>query len=237
MKFIFSLLTLFFCFQSVADELTQVKEDVSRYGHKNEAVLTMAETFLQELETIYERGEGLIESDLHKIYSAVSFAAKKHQFQTRKGPEKLPYIIHPIGVAHHLIHIGHVRDPDMIMGALLHDTVEDTDATFEEIKELFGSRVEGFVRELTDDKSLPKEERKRLQIVNAPHKSAGAAQIKLCDKLYNLTDLLKNPPSDWSQERIDQYFAWAGQVVNALPWVNGFLKKEVDNVIDLYYGL
>lgn len=89
-----------------------------------------------------------------------------------------------------------------------------------------------FVEEVTDDKSLDKAERKHLQIVHAPGKSAGAAQIKLADKLYNLSNLKKNPPPDWDQARIDVYFAWAKEVVDHLPHVNTPLKQTVDNVIN-----
>lgn len=238
MKILFSFFSVLFCLNAsiYADEVQEhskkVQEIVAQYGHQRSEVLKMSETFLDELRAIYNRGEGLIESDLHRIYDAICFAAEKHQFQERKGKGCIPYIIHPIGVAYNLIHIGHVRDPDIIIGALLHDTVEDTGTSFDEIKDSFGSRVEGFVREVTDDKSLPKEERKRLQIVNAPHKSAGATQIKLADKLYNLNDMLKNPPVDWTQERIDQYFVWAKNVVDALPCVNSSLKEAVDNLYD-----
>lgn len=170
------------------------------------------------------------EEDTARLLLALQFATEKHKNQTRKDAAQTPYIVHPIGVANHLLTIGQVRDVDIIIAALLHDTVEDTDTSFEEIATLFGPRVEGFVREVTDDKSLPKQTRKELQISHAPHKSAGAAQIKLADKLYNLTDLRTNPPPDWSEERINAYFSWAQEVVNALPSVNPPLKAAVDQL-------
>lgn len=210
------------------------RTQVAHFSKDHPAVLNQFDLFAQQLVTNYFEGKGFIESDLHHIIEAVSFAAKKHQYQVRKDPFQTPYIIHPIGVAHNLLTIGNVCDSDILIAALLHDTVEDTETSFDEIRVLFGQRVESFVREVTDDKSLEKAERKRLQIEHAPHKSAGAAQIKLADKLYNLKDLYNYPPSDWTRERIDEYFQWAFNVVNQLPWVNAPLKKAVDDVIDQY---
>jgi guanosine-3',5'-bis(diphosphate) 3'-pyrophosphohydrolase len=177
-----------------------------------------------------------LEHEVAQILGAMVFAAEKHKDQTRKDPERTPYIIHPIGVARHLFNTGNVRDPNILIGALLHDTVEDTQTTFEEIRVRFGATVEGYIREVTDDKSLLKEERKRLQIVNAHHKSPGAAQIKLGDKFYNLSDLMRNPPADWPRERIDGYFDWAKQVVDGLPPANPAMKEAVDGLIDAYWS-
>jgi guanosine-3',5'-bis(diphosphate) 3'-pyrophosphohydrolase len=122
------------------------------------------------------------------------------------------------------------------MGALLHDTVEDTQTTFGEIETFFGSTVCSYVREVTDDKSLSKQMRKQLQIEHAPHKSLGAASIKLGDKLFNLKSLLTNTPVGWEKERIDGYFTWAKSVVDALPPANASLKQEVDATIAQYWA-
>ncbi len=177
------------------------------------------------------RQANLPTGSLETIEQAVRFAAEKHLGQTRKNKDQSPYIIHPIGVCRHLLEVGKVTDPEILTAALLHDTVEDTGTSFEEILCGFGPVVEGYIRELTDDKSLPKEERKRLQIEHAPHKSPGAAMIKLSDKHYNLTDLSRETPVEWSQERVDAYFAWAKEVVDALPEVNPALKGAVDELI------
>lgn len=216
-------------------EFVQCRSNVQTLTKDNSLVLNQYNAFITTLQTSYHNGEGIVYADVIRVIKAINFAAEKHRFQTRKGANALPYIIHPIGVAHSLMTIGHVRDMDIIVAALLHDTVEDTATSFEEIKEHFGLRVEGFLRELTDDKSLPQVERKRLQIVNAPHKSAGAAQIKLSDKLYNLTDILNDPPTDWGKKRIDEYFLWAKKVTDGLPWVNAPLKAAVDNLIQSYW--
>ncbi len=210
------------------------QSSISRFSHANEDVLKMSHIFLKELQRCRTEN-ALEEKDVDRILSAVVFAAQKHQFQTRKDPKETPYIIHPIGVAHHLLTIGKVMDADVLIGALLHDTVEDTQTTFEEIEAAFGKRVGGFVKEVTDDKMLPKMERKHLQIMHAPEKSTGAALIKLADKLYNLNDLLKDPPLDWTEERLKEYFEWATQVVNALPTVNSALKQAVDETIAAYW--
>lgn len=111
-----------------------------------------------------------------------------------------------LGVANILVQEGNIHDPVVIIAALLHDTVEDTDTTFEEIETQFGTEVRNIVRELTDDKSLPKVERKRLQIENASKCSHKAKLIKLADKLYNLRDLQKAIPVGWSEDRVKEYF-------------------------------
>lgn len=220
----------------LGERFKEMQEVVSSLSHANPRVLAMSQTFLDKLKSAYCEGEGLIEKDVFRILQGVEFAAEKHREQVRKDTEKTPYIIHPIGVAYNLMAIGKVRDPDILIAALLHDTVEDTNTSFIEINRAFGGRVEEFVREVTDDKSLSKVERKQLQIRHASEKSAGAAQIKLGDKLYNLQDLLKSPPSDWPKERVDEYFSWASMVVNNLPWVNAPLKQAVDATIIAYWN-
>lgn len=220
---------------SIRNNLTEhfaaARQKTLSFAAQNEDVRNKFDQFSQTLMSSYLAGEGLIDKDLLRIIDAIPFAAEKHQTQKRKNAKETPYIIHPIGVANDLMVIGDVRDPDTIIAALLHDTVEDTQTTFDEIEQKFGVRVMGFVKEVTDDKSLPKDKRKQLQVEHAPEKSAGAAQIKLADKLYNLTDLQKSPPPDWSTERINSYFVWAKSVVDRLPWVNAGLKEAVDKVI------
>lgn len=202
---------------------------------ENAAVLKQYKAFEKILKVVYRAGVGMIDKDILRILKATEFAADKHRHQVRKDAEATPYIIHPIRLANHLMTVGHVRDPDIIIGALLHDTVEDTETTFEEIEQRFGARVAGFVREVSDDKSLSKETRKQLQIEHAHEKSAGAAQIKLADKLDNLTCLLDAAPVGWETERVDAYFVWAQSVVDQLPWVNLSLKQAVDETISRYW--
>lgn len=205
--------------------IKSTREQLSVFSDHRPEVLEQFDRFVQDLRKL------ILNQDLSAILDALLFAAEKHRFQKRKGPQAYPYIIHPIGVAHHLLTIGNVTDRDVLIAALLHDTVEDTNTTFEEISKAFGLRVESFVREVTDDKNLPKAERKRMQIVNAPHKSSEAAQIKLADKYFNLKDLATSPPINWTEERIDEYFRWAQQVVDNLPAVNAPLKTAFDELI------
>ncbi|KAE8744603.1 hypothetical protein FOCC_FOCC008732 [Frankliniella occidentalis] len=164
------------------------------------------------------------------LLKCANFAAVKHSGQRRKDPEKTPYINHPIGVAYILTDEGSVRDPAVIMAAILHDTVEDTDTTLDEIKKEFGSNVANIVAEVTDDKSLPYDERKRLQIVHAPTSSKEAKLVKLADKLYNLRDLEKATPEGWSQERVKQYFIWASKVVEGLRGTNRQIENSLDEI-------
>lgn len=143
---------------------------------------------------------------LSSVIKCASFAAEKHRNQRRKDVEQTPYINHPLGVANILIQEGNVFEPTVILAAILHDTVEDTDTTFAEIEKEFGHRVCQVVREVTDDKTLPKAERKRLQIEHAPNISREAKLVKLADKLYNLRDLEKCVPIGWTSERVKEYF-------------------------------
>lgn len=169
---------------------------------------------------------------MSKLLKATRFAAEKHSEQRRKNPAATPYINHPIEVAEYLQRVGGVCDEAILIAALLHDTIEDTDTTESEIRDAFGETVLNLVLECTDDKRLEKAERKRLQIVNAPKKSPGAKQIKLADKTCNLRSILADPPNGWSVARQLEYFQWASQVVEGLTGVNDQLDQKVTEVLD-----
>ena len=162
-----------------------------------------------------------------KVFDAATFAAQKHALQKRKDDVQ-PYINHPIEVADLLVNVGNVDDTDMIAAALLHDTVEDCGVSYAEIAERFGEAVAGYVRELTDDKSLPKAERKRLQIEHAPHLSPQAKQIKLADKISNVRDMIESPPKGWDIERRREYVEWGEKVVAGLRGSNEDLERRFD---------
>ncbi|XP_044270252.1 guanosine-3',5'-bis(diphosphate) 3'-pyrophosphohydrolase MESH1 [Tribolium madens] len=164
------------------------------------------------------------------LIKCVNFAAEKQKDQRRKNPEKTPYINHPIGVAYILTNEAKITDLEVLQAALLHDTVEDTATTFEEIEEVFGKRVRGIVEEVTDDKSLPKEERKRLQIEHAKGSSYEAKLVKLADKLYNLRDLEIATPEGWSEGRVREYFVWSSKVVAGLRGTNAPLEHSLDQI-------
>lgn len=147
---------------------------------------------------------------------AEAFARQRHEGQTRKGAALEPYVTHLEEVVSLVQSWGGSNHE--IAAAWLHDTVEDCPPTsISEIAQAFGDEVASIVAELTDDKSLPKTERKRLQVVNAAKKSYSASLIKIADKCSNVAAILESPPADWSPERRLEYLNWARDVVQGLP--------------------
>lgn len=165
------------------------------------------------------------------ILKAMRFSAEKHNDQRRKDSKSSPYINHPIQVAERLYSVGGVRDAALLAAAILHDTIEDTDATPDEIQREFGSEVLGLVLEVTDDRSLPKEVRKQLQVETAAKKSPRAKLLKLADKLCNVKDLVESPPADWSMKRRREYLAWTEKVVLGMRGSNRELEELYDEVL------
>ena len=166
------------------------------------------------------------------LIRALDFAAHKHRMQRRKDQYASPYINHPIQVAEVLQRVGEVEDGVTLAGALLHDTLEDTDTSFEELVTHFGEKVAKLVTEVTDDKRLPKAERKRLQIVHAPHLSSRAKLIKLSDKICNVRDVLYNPPHDWQDSRRVAYLDWSVQVIAGVRGCHSNLEAYFDEVVE-----
>ena len=162
-----------------------------------------------------------------ELLFAVDFAAQKHTTQRRKNAAKTPYIEHPIGVALTLSECG-VKDLDVLIGALLHDTIEDTETTWEELNQHFTPKAVSFVREVTDDKTLPKQERKQAQVDHAAGISDKAKLVKLADKISNLRDVANSPPPDWSLERRREYYDWAKVVIDRLRGVDARLEAVFD---------
>lgn len=142
------------------------------------------------------------------LLRAVEFSAERHRGQRRKGVDASPYINHSIEVAAMLANVAGVRDLAILIAAVLHDTIEDTRTSPEELEAAFGPEVRLLVQEVTDDKTLPKAERKRLQVKHAPQLSPSAKLIKLADKVSNVRDVTDRPPSDWSVERRREYLDW-----------------------------
>lgn len=164
------------------------------------------------------------------VKKATEYAAEQHLGQTRKDEANTPYINHPIALANLLTNYAGITDTDVIVAALLHDTVEDTSTTVEEIEELFGTKIRDIVIEVTDDKSLPSPERKRLQIEHAAKISYEAKLVKLADKICNLQDILASPPRKWSLQRKQEYFDWAKAVIDQLRGTNEKLEALFDEV-------
>jgi guanosine-3',5'-bis(diphosphate) 3'-pyrophosphohydrolase len=177
-------------------------------------------------------------TDTAIILKALEFASARHRTQLRKGNDRTPYINHPIQVADLLINYAGEADPDLLVAAILHDVVEDTVETDEERNELintilgmFGQNILSMTLEVTDDKTLGKQERKRLQVVNAPNLSDGAKKLKLADKILNVRDITYNPPADWTLTRISDYFDWCEDVVSGVRGVNRKLEDLFDETL------
>ena len=167
-------------------------------------------------------------TDLPEFIDALAFAADKHRHQRRKDVHASPYINHPIELVRVLSVEGRVDERLPLLAALLHDTVEDTETTEAELAARFGPEVAGVVMEVTDDKDLPKEQRKRLQVEHAPHLSRAAALVKLADKISNLRDMADKPPAQWSLERRREYFDWARRVIDGLRGTHPALEAVFD---------
>lgn len=176
-------------------------------------------------------------NNLADLLSAIHFAADRHKNQRRKDVEASPYINHPIAVAHLLATTGNVTEISILQAAILHDTIEDTHTTFEELSHLFSQEVATLVAEVSDDKSLPKQLRKELQVQHAAQKSQKAAMIKIADATCNLRDLINAPPLQWSIERRKEYFDWAARVVAGLHCENAPLLRAFEIAHELGNGL
>ena len=167
-------------------------------------------------------------TDIGIVIRAAKFAADKHRMQRRKDADASPYINHPIALADVLANEGGVDDPVVLCAALLHDTIEDTDTSADELRQAFGDEVAGVVLEVTDDKALPKQQRKALQIEHARHASPRARLVKLADKICNLRDMAASPPADWPAQRKAEYFDWAAEVVAGLRGCHPALEALFD---------
>jgi len=170
------------------------------------------------------------------LLRAACFAAEKHGSQRRKGGAAEPYVNHLLEVAFLVADSLEIPDEPLVMAALLHDTLEDTDTSYEELVQQFGEDVASLVSEVTDDKNLPKAERKRLQILHAHTRTRRAQAIKLADKISNLRSMLHSPPSGWDEARKLEYVEWARQVVAALPEPNLKLRVEFEQTWRRYLG-
>ncbi|MEW8315826.1 MAG: HD domain-containing protein [Candidatus Thiodiazotropha endolucinida] len=170
--------------------------------------------------------------ELRQLIKTLAFATQKHRHQRRKDIEASPYINHPITLVDILVNEGDITDPDTLIAALLHDTIEDTDATVEEIEAEFGQAIAEIVMEVTDDGNLPKLERKALQIKHAPALSYKAKLVKLADKIANLRDIDRSPPAGWTLQRSQAYFDWAKEVIDGLRGTHETLEAIFDRAYE-----
>jgi (p)ppGpp synthase/HD superfamily hydrolase len=165
------------------------------------------------------------------VTRAADFAARRHSGQVRKGVAREPYLNHLAEVAALLADTAGEPDAWLVAAGWLHDTIEDTETEREELAESFGEEIAGVVAEVTDDKSLPKAERKRLQIETAPHKSPRAKALKIADKISNIRSLMVSPPDDWERDRLIAYVDWAEKVVKGCRGVNLRLDQLFDQTV------
>ncbi|MEY2626063.1 MAG: Metal dependent phosphohydrolase [Pseudomonadota bacterium] len=170
------------------------------------------------------------QADMGLVLRAARFAAWKHRDQRRKGRGALPYINHPLDLAHALWFEGGVTDPVILAAALLHDTLEDTQTTVQELQGEFGERVAAIVMEVTDEPTIAWRARKKLQISRARLASIEAKQVKLADKICNLRSMISSPPNGWTVERQRAYFDWSKEVIDQLRGVNPELEQRFDQI-------
>ena len=190
----------------------------------------MLKTNLQDEEDLFSEFDEMNNST-GLILKAIRFSAEKHNDQRRKDSRSSPYINHPIQVAEMLWTVGGVRDVKLLLASILHDTIEDTDTSPDEIRMEFGEEVLALVLEVTDDKSLPKQVRKQRQVESAGHKTQNAKLLKLADKICNVQDLIHSPPRSWSLDRRREYLLWSENVVAGLRGANAKLENYYDNLL------
>jgi (p)ppGpp synthase/HD superfamily hydrolase len=166
------------------------------------------------------------------VLRAADTAARWHVHQRRKGIAQEPYINHLLEVASLVTEATGGTDPNVVIAALVHDAVEDQGVTSETLAIEFGQHVAQIVMEVTDDKSVPKDERKRRQIEAAPKKTREAKLIKLADKTSNLRAIAISPAADWSVERRFEYVAWAKAVVAGLRGTSPWLEQQFDEAAE-----
>ncbi|MFN4140287.1 HD domain-containing protein [Aestuariivirga sp.] len=162
------------------------------------------------------------------VSQAYAFAAERHTSQRRKGVREEPYVNHLLEVAALVAAATDGSDLNLIAAAVLHDTIEDTDTTRTELEGTFNRDIAELVAEVTDDKSLPKQRRKDLQVLNTPKKSSRAKMIKIADKISNIRSLVNSPPGNWPPERKKDYLDWARRVVEGARGINAWLDDVFD---------
>ena len=170
------------------------------------------------------------EEDIALVLKAFAFSAEKHRAQKRKGRGQSPYINHLIDVAELLWELGGVRDTATIVAGVLHDTIEDTDTTADELAALFDGSISSVVEEVTDDRGLSQPVRKRLQIEHAAGLSARARLVKIADKISNITDIINAPPEGWSARRRREYVEWGQDVIARIRGTNEGMERHFDEL-------
>lgn len=224
-----------FAKQRIQEKIEETRLLVDKIVRNDEIVMTQFDLLAEELITAYCREKDVTLNEVEEILQAMQFSAERHRFQTRKNDRKTPYVSHCFEVAYKVMSVGQVRDLTVILASLLHDTLKDTQTTAEEIEKKFGAEVAKVVGELTGNKKISLQEKKRQETINASYRSKPAAIVQLADTLCNTLELLNHPPKGWSRSYIDQYFQWAQTIVDRLPSVNSKLKEAVLFTLNQYW--
>jgi (p)ppGpp synthase/HD superfamily hydrolase len=170
---------------------------------------------------------------LRLVSEAADFAARRHSGMARKGRSNEPYVNHLAEVANFLAIATDGTDAELVAAGWLHDTIEDTKTTREELAQKFSKRVAALVVDVTDDMTLPKDQRRQQQIIDAPNKSPGAKLIKIADKISNIRARILPQPSQDEREDLIDYVAWAEKVVAGCRGVNAVLDRTFDETVQL----
>ena len=185
----------------------------------------------QEFDSLYT--EKSLHDSIHLLVRAIKFASEKHQFQKRKREHPIPYINHPIATVEILTECG-VVNRNVLAAAALHDTLEDTNTSKEELEREFGKEITSIVQEVTDDKKLDKVTRKKLQLEHARTISKEAKLVKLADKYSNCMD---PPPSIWSKEEYEGYNIWSYAIFLQAKGINSLLDSKLENLFHSSLGI
>jgi (p)ppGpp synthase/HD superfamily hydrolase len=169
-----------------------------------------------------------VKPGLCMVSEAAELAARQHSGMQRKGRSGEPYINHLAEVASLLAQATEGRDAELVAAGWLHDTIEDTGLTHDQLVAQFGNRVASLVSEVTDDMSLPKDERRRRQIEEAPKKSPAAKLIKIADKISNIRARIVDDPSAADRAELADYVEWAEKVVAGCRGGNPILDRWFD---------
>ena len=168
-----------------------------------------------------------------RYVEAMRFAAAKHNDQKEPG-ENLPYLVHVVAVANEVI-LGlmqtKVADPDLaVTCALLHDTVEDTGTSLDEIRQRYGDAVAAGVSALTKNDKLPKPEQMPDSLRRIREQSPEIAIVKLADRITNLAA----PPHYWSKEKCAAYRVEAGVIADTLGYASAALEARLRARMEAY---
>ena len=164
------------------------------------------------------------------ILKALNFAREKHEGQFRKDEFQRPYIVHPVGVYGLLFNAG-IENEDVLCAALLHDTIEDTNTTFDELAIEFNIEVAGLVGEVTNNPAISKAKQKLMQLEDAPYMTNGARLVRFADKINNLNDIAEFPPVGWDKAKKDRYVEFCKELIPLLNIDNEYLNKKFKEAI------